>query len=205
MIYELNYTNIQLHTTLSIPRFQNGDYVLIATPHSTKQHKLTATWKGPYRALKPISDYVYSCQHLITQKDLTAHIRRIRYYSNQHIDIPVGLLDTIQHESNAHHMYHIENIVDVQQDRDTSEWKVLIKWEGFSELENTWEDIQQIHQSHPQLTQVLSTHSHGQDNTCLGKSPLKVKIKTEYNSYINIDRQFQFIYFIINYISGILL
>jgi len=158
-----------------MPRFQNGDYVLIATPHSTKQHKLTATWKGPYRVLKPISDYVYSCQHLITKKDLTAHIRRIRYYSNQHIDIPVGLLDTIQHESNAHHMYHIESIVDVQQDRDTSEWKVLIKWEGFSELENTWEDIQQIHQSHPQLTQAyLSTIT---DKTILTRVNRLLKVK----------------------------
>jgi hypothetical protein len=136
-----------------IPNFSIGDYVLVAIPKTTKQHKLTAVWRGPYQIVRTISEYVYEVKHLVTNDISTTHITRMKYYADSELDTNVpALLDEIQYESNVFNIYNVESITQHKYDNTRLEYLINIKWEGFSHVENTWESFLDIHEQVPAIT-----------------------------------------------------
>ncbi len=43
-----------------LPRFAEGDYVLVAREDFSEREKLTLRWRGPRRVIKANSDFVFS-------------------------------------------------------------------------------------------------------------------------------------------------
>ena len=135
-----------------IPQFQLGDYVLVATPKTTKQHKLSAVWRGPYRVIGTVSEYVYEMEHLVTNVVSQAHIQRMKYYADSELDMDIPeLMDDIQHESTVFNAYDVESIQSHKYDTGSMQYVLHIKWGGFSEVENTWEPFLDLLEQVPQL------------------------------------------------------
>lgn len=133
-----------------IPNFSPGDYVLVAIPKTTKQHKLHAVWRGPYRIVRAVTDYVYEVEHLVTNDVTECHIARMKFYADSELDVDVpALKDEITREKSVFSNYDVENFVDHKYDRERMEYVVLVRWHGFSEAENTWESITEIYEQVP--------------------------------------------------------
>ncbi len=89
---ELGIPMKSLRTKDLLPNFEKGDFVLVAIPKTTKDHKLLARWRGPYRIVEAISRWEFNVQHLVTKEITTVHIRRMRYYADMFLFLPPRLL-----------------------------------------------------------------------------------------------------------------
>ena len=129
--------------------FQVGDMVMVAVPERPSSHKLQAKWRGPYQVVRTINDSVYEVQHLVTHKLTEAHIRRIKFSCDAELDIVVQLTDHISQQETS--CYEVEDICAWQYNDEAMQHEVQVKWLGFSEHENTWENIETMHEDVPAL------------------------------------------------------
>jgi hypothetical protein len=78
------------------------------------------------------------------------HVTRLKFFSNKDLDIPVSLLDEVSSEMSPQFEYVVSKICDHGYSTDDDCYKLLIQWEGFSSLENTWESIDVLLEDIPQ-------------------------------------------------------
>lgn len=129
---------------IKVPNYHIGDYVLVAKP--TGQHrgreKLSLRWQGPRQITKALNDWVYEVKHLTNKNVEKVHASRLKLFSEKDLGIDVDLLDQAAYNDDC---YYVECIEGLKQDKDASVgFRVLVKWEGFPEDENSWEPIKQI-------------------------------------------------------------
>jgi hypothetical protein len=135
------------------PNWAVGDYVLIARVGSDSRDKTRARWMGPMRVVDAISDHVYTVQDLITNDTRDVHADRIRFYSDEHLDMTVELNDLLAYQSGG---YLVDDIVG-HRDADGS-WEFLVKWKGFDEAETTYEPAMQLFEDVPsQVRKYIKT------------------------------------------------
>jgi len=126
--------------------FQVGDYVLIAKNVTKSNSKLYLTWKGPYRITASRHGYVFDVADIITDDTRVVHGERMKLYADSSLDVTeaIKLQKSFDDES-----FIIEQILDVKDDL------CLIKWLGFTEVENSWEPIQVILNDAPKLLEAF--------------------------------------------------
>jgi hypothetical protein len=76
---------IQKHndkTHVRSPKFQVGDYVLVAEHRKSGVSKLQVKWKGPRHVASVESDYVFVVENLLTKELKAAHATRLRFYKD---------------------------------------------------------------------------------------------------------------------------
>jgi hypothetical protein len=129
--------------------FQVGDFVMVATPVRPKNHKLEARWRGPYRVIRTINDYVYAVQHLVTSNVTEAHVRRMKFYCDAELDDLVPLCDHIASQEAME--YQVEELVKFRYSREIKQYEVFVKWLGFTDLENTWEPLSRLYEDVPHM------------------------------------------------------
>ena len=156
---ELGLRPCEVTSDMCIPRFAVGDYVLVAIPKQPKNHKLQAIWRGPYRIIRTISDYVYEVEHVVSKSVSEHHVSRLQFYADRLLDVNIPLLhDELVREESFAHSYDIHSIVSHGYNRDSDGYELLIRWSGFSELENSWEPVDSLIKQVPRLVKeyVLS-------------------------------------------------
>ena len=99
-------------------------------------------------------------RHLVTNDITTTHVARMKFYADSELDTNISaLLDDIQYETDAFNMYNVQSITDYKYDNDRMEYLIHVKWEGFSDLENTWESfIASIVRYQPILQDMFIVH-----------------------------------------------
>jgi hypothetical protein len=163
-VAETGLTLAQLDASpeLLLPRYLPGDFILVAIPAEVIKHKLTAVWRGPYRVTRPINNFVYEVEHLLTGALTLHHVVRTRFYADSSLDLPVKLLDEIHAEAQIQNVYDIESIMDYKFEARYNSHTFLCKWFGFSVSENTWESLEVVYAATPGLLLAyLSTLSEG--------------------------------------------
>jgi hypothetical protein len=133
-----------------VPNFVIGDYVLVAIPEAKHPHKLQAMWRGPYQITDVHHNFLYEVTHLTSDEVSIQHVTRLKFFSNKDLDIPVSLLDEVSSEMSPQFEYVVSKICDHGYSTDDDCYKLLIQWEGFSSLENTWESIDVLLEDIPQ-------------------------------------------------------
>lgn len=73
-------------STGKLPRFTEGDYVLVARTEFPSGEKISLRWRGPRRILRPISDYVYLVEDLRNGELSEVHISRLKFYRDADLD-----------------------------------------------------------------------------------------------------------------------
>jgi hypothetical protein len=118
--------------------FEVGDFVLVARTQRTREHKLTANWRGPFRIRAAISDHIYQVEHLITEALLEVHTSRMKFYCDDELDNRIALQLVVQKEEDFES--NVESIVEWRYVAATTSYAFKIRWQGFDEGEDTWED-----------------------------------------------------------------
>ncbi len=138
---ELDIPVTKLKARDLLPNFAIGDFVMVALPARTSDHKLMARWRGPYRIHKAITRYEYEVQHLVTREVTNAHIRRIKFYADKELDYPVPLAKEVTAEDVFSKIYEVEEVCDIKFNKETKQFEALIKWSGFDIDEGTWQAL----------------------------------------------------------------
>ncbi|ETW05776.1 hypothetical protein H310_03460 [Aphanomyces invadans] len=121
---------------VKLAKFTLGDFVLMAR---ALKHlvKLTLRWKGPFRVVKVVSDYLMEVQQPVPPGDVSLHhASRLRLYCEGGRDVDEDLKAQIA--------FGDEDLRDLRL-RD-GVWEVLIKWFGLGELESSWEPAMSIYE-----------------------------------------------------------
>ena len=138
-------TNKRYHNKRAVLiNFDIGDYVLHANTYKMNHLKLSVVWKGPYRIINRVSDWVFEIQDILYPKVKipVAHATRLKYYSDQYLD-----LDDILLESRANQNLcdmQVEKIVDHSYDSKAKLYTFTVKWLGFNNIENTVEPTSNV-------------------------------------------------------------
>jgi hypothetical protein len=81
---------IQKHddkTHVRSPKFQVGDYVLVAEQSKSGVSKFQVKWKGPRRVASMEIDYMFVVENLLTKELKAAHATRLRFYKDKELDV----------------------------------------------------------------------------------------------------------------------
>jgi hypothetical protein len=125
--------------------FGVGDFVLCAKDVDQLEGKLYVTWRGPYRVVEAVHSHIFKVQDVVHEDKLhEAHISRMRLYNDSSLDITEELKLQKYFDDES---FIIERVV---MDRGSgASREVFIKWQGFSEKENSWEPVSLIERDAP--------------------------------------------------------
>jgi transposase InsO family protein len=124
----------------ALPNFEIGDYVLWSQVRDINtMGKLAVIWRGPYRIVGTVSEYVYETEHLITEQRRQVHITRLKYYHDPSLEITEELQQHIERQGV---LYPMDEIRELRQNEISKKWELLISWKGFERIEDSWEPLE---------------------------------------------------------------
>ena len=126
-----------------MPKFEIGDFVLLAAPEKKFPPKLQAKWTGPYTAIETISSHVYRVEHLVHWAKEMAHISKLRFYSDAGLGITEEIKDQIAFDENQEQL--VSKILQVRKKK--SIWEFQVAWEDFDKP--TWKDSKRLYSDVP--------------------------------------------------------
>ena len=81
-----------------LPKFAVGDFFLYArVRRQGVTPKLMSTCTGPWRVIGADHSHVYLVQNIVTGKAHTAHVARLRFYADAHLNITAEIKGVFQH------------------------------------------------------------------------------------------------------------
>jgi hypothetical protein len=146
---ELGIPCSELKARNLLPNFANGDFVMAAMPYRSSDHKLMARWRGPYRIVNEVTKYEYEVEHIVTGEVTNVHIRRLKYYADKELDLPIEISKEVTSEDVFNKIYEVEEILDIKYNPDAKCLQARVKWAGFHVLESTWQDFNNVYKDAP--------------------------------------------------------
>ncbi|KAF0737767.1 hypothetical protein Ae201684P_004544 [Aphanomyces euteiches] len=111
-------------------------------------NKLLVQWLGPRRIVNAISDWVFCVEDLRDGSLSTHHASRLKKFAAKDLNVSQALLDHIAYVEVG---YLVEDLRDCKFDRVDKTWKILVKWFGLAECENSWEPASILLEDVPRL------------------------------------------------------
>jgi hypothetical protein len=133
--------------------FQVGDFVLVAEPEKRMANKLISRWNGPLRIVEEVHPWIYLVESLSTGSRRLVHATRMKFYCDADLAVTVELRDLVNRDGMWKNEYKVEEIVGHKFDEDSLEWKLRVRWEGFSEEENTDESFERMFEDVPKFVE----------------------------------------------------
>ena len=118
-----------------------GDYLLLARKRK-KIIKLQFNWTGPYRAVKPLRTFIWKIESLDRQRTLEVHVQRLKRYSDASLNAPQRPIEEVRGKQEQ---YELDHFVAWQVQRDTLRVELKCRWMRFSEVWDTFEDVEYIY------------------------------------------------------------
>jgi Chromo (CHRromatin Organisation MOdifier) domain len=151
---------IQKHndmTHVRSPRFQVGDYVLVAEHRKSGTSKLQFMWEGPRRDAGVESDYVFVVENLLTKELKAAHATRLRYYKDKELNVTAELAQAAEHDD--YQLCVVSKILDARYNEQEMFHELLVAWCGFPVGEATWEPYSVMAVDVPDMvTKFMESH-----------------------------------------------
>ena len=88
---------------------------------------------------------------MVTKRINEAHVARIKFYSDPELDCSVALCDHVRQQEAS--TYDVDTIVGWRYDNATLTHQFVVKWLGFSDLENTWQDAKELYEDVPRIVE----------------------------------------------------
>ena len=132
--------------------FEPGQFVLRAR---VVNNKLKSRWEGPYVVVRAENAYVYVIRDLLNeQKEYTVHCRRLCFYADKDLQVDFQLKDSIGF---ARGNVDFERFDKLRWNANTQQLELWVKWFGFDEIENTWEEIGSVYEDAPRMVKSFLT------------------------------------------------
>lgn len=138
-------------TNIVTPKFQVGDFVVVAKAKKPP-HKLSFTWTGPRRVVAVKSPAVCIVQDLLTNKEETVHVARMRKYcgSLDNVEIPEQVLDLVDRTTSKYDI--VDQIIDLRK-VEGAFW-LRVRWDGLPEPRDyTWANLVDLHEDIPDMVE----------------------------------------------------
>jgi hypothetical protein len=123
--------DIQKHsdkTHVRSPKFQVGDYLLVAEHRESGVSKFQVKWNGPRRVASVESNYVFVIENLLTTELKAAHATRLRFYKDKEPNVTAELAQADEH--NGHQLYVVSKILDARYNKQEMFHELLVAWRG---------------------------------------------------------------------------
>jgi len=139
-------------TSVQPVNFTVGDFVLIA--RLIRPAKTQLEWLGPMRVVATPSDQVVEVEDLSTRHRHTLHSTRVKFYADKNLHLTTDITDHAQHVANAE--WDVKAITNIRKTR-TGEFELLVNWLGFEDVEATYEPLNSMHESVPEMVRNFLT------------------------------------------------
>jgi len=116
--------------------FGIGDFVLLGIPENQHGQKLFLKWRGPYQVKDTKQGYVFIVEDIITKVTKVAHADRLRLYDDKLLDLSDEIKYQFSYDNGS---YEVEELKQLRFSPTTHDLEFLVKWRGFSDMENSWE------------------------------------------------------------------
>jgi hypothetical protein len=128
--------------------FEVGDFVLGGRTLA-RGNKLALEWKGPCRVVAAKSHWLYDVQTLFKPTvTMTHHVSRLKFY----VDKERGNVEDLKSYAVAHQdTFLVDKLVECRRVQDS--WEIKVKWQGFDDLESTWEPLSVLQADVPTYVQ----------------------------------------------------
>jgi hypothetical protein len=136
--------------------FCEGEFVMISTPKRLA-HKLEAQWSGPYQVMEVRSEWICLIQDLLTQKLSECHTSRMRFFADESLDTVCLVKDKAARVAAQEKVHEVEALCDIQLDAKTDKFMCLLTWRGFTEVEQTWEELSNVYEDIPNVVNEYLT------------------------------------------------
>lgn len=128
-----------------LPKFSEGDFVLVARDDFTAGEKLSLRWRGPRRVIKALSDYVYQVEDLRNGLLENVHGSRLKFYHDASLDTKAIMSHVVASETGM----PVQRLMRLVESDDGL--MVQVRWKGLPESEDTLEPIGKVYEDVPQL------------------------------------------------------
>ena len=113
-----------------------GEWVLLSKDGTiAARNKTKPTWVGPYQICRATHRNVYEIRDLLGRKKI-AHSSRLWPYAPPHYQPPPNLLKLFLTDVGP---LEVDSIIDLKHDK--GEYLLLVKWLGFTDIDNSWEPL----------------------------------------------------------------
>ena len=145
-------------TNIQQVQFEVGEFVLVGNVLSQSGSKLNVKWKGPYRVVRIMNEFVSIVEGLVNGKEMEVNNSRLKFYSDSELNITEELLKTISHYEP--HYETITKMLGLRFNSETGNCEVQCRWRNFSHEEPTLEPISNLHIDGPEmLDRFLKKHT----------------------------------------------
>lgn len=127
---------------VTLPKFSDGDFVLVATATGRTGNKLALLWKGSKRIVRTLSDYTFEVQDLVAPFEVTVrHTSRLQLYRDAVRGSEEELIEQAIHDEGGH---LVQALRTCRLSPDTQRWKIQVQWVGLDEIEASWEPAETV-------------------------------------------------------------
>ena len=150
---------------LIMPRFEVGDYVMVARHEVHLKHKLQLRWNGPYQVMGFESEFVLRVRLMghPDSKVIQSHIARTRRLASNKIHLSAAV---IAGAVNDYGTWTVRAFLDWRFADDGS-IELLTAWDGFpDDVDNTWEPLTTLVEDVSQLCRNY-LQEHQEEDTAL--------------------------------------
>lgn len=133
----------------TLPNFIEGGFVLVASEEFFAGEKLALRWRGPRRIVKAQNDYVFQVEDLLNGTVEDVHACRLKYYRDGSLDTTAILSHVLSSETGIP-VARLMRLVD-----DPNGMKVLVRWKGLPNSEDSLEPLARVFEDVPQMVTRL--------------------------------------------------
>ena len=99
-------------------------------------------------------------ENLCTASRSDVQVSCIRYYSNNLLNVFEQLVGQVAFDGRGFNIESIESIIDCHWNADLTDYELLVGWEGFSSLHNTWEQLLHLNSEAPTFIEGCQSKMH---------------------------------------------
>ena len=127
--------------------FTEGDFVLRGILERERAKKPALRWRGPYRVVRCLSEYIFVIEHLLTGSKEQVHGRRLKFFRNASFGVTEELKAHLEYQEGE--MLVVDRIDDIRNNQGRVE--ALVVWKGFGPEETDWVEVESLHEDVPVL------------------------------------------------------
>ncbi|OWZ15878.1 hypothetical protein PHMEG_00010406 [Phytophthora megakarya] len=139
-----------LHTV----NFDVGDYVLRSRVDEKHCNKLQVTWTGPHIVVRADTNS-FRVRHLVTGDESDVHPSRLKFYSDNSLDVSEELLEHIAAQGIV---LAVNELVDHRWNTSIKDYEIRVNWRGLEPIEDSWEPLASLGNEIPILVDTYVTN-----------------------------------------------
>ena len=134
---------------VEMPKFEIGDYVLIAKSERFQKDKLTPKWEGPYQVVGWKTPMLISCKNITNDEIKDIHVSRIQEFADNKFQITDQWK---KFSKSTQQNYEVEELKEIRFNKKNG-YEIKVKWKDLSEEESSWQRLENIYKDIPKLVE----------------------------------------------------